>query len=237
MSRSDVLVDADWVEAHLDDPKVVLVEVDEDTSAYEKNHIRNAIRIDWTDDLQDPVRRDFVDQEGFEKLLSAKGIANDDTVVSSTAATTTGSRPTPTGTSSCTATRTSSSSTAAARSGSSTARELVAEVPVRPATEYKAKAQDTLHPRLPRRRRRRASARRTWSTCARPTSSPASCSPRRTCRRSSRSAGPRPDRPNIPWSKTANDDGTFKSDDELQELYAEARGRPGQGHHRVLPHR
>ena len=70
MSRSDVLVDADWVEAHLDDPKVVLVEVDEDTSAYDKNHIRDAVRIDWKKDLQDPVRRDFVDQAGFEALLS-----------------------------------------------------------------------------------------------------------------------------------------------------------------------
>lgn len=81
MSRSDVLVDADWVEAHIEDPKVAIVEVDEDTSAYEKNHIKNAIRIDWTKDLQDPVRRDFIDQEGFEKLLSAKGIGNDTTVV------------------------------------------------------------------------------------------------------------------------------------------------------------
>ena len=81
MARSDVLVDADWVEANLDNPQVAIVEVDEDTSAYEKNHIRNAVRIDWTQDLQDPVRRDFIDQEGFEKLLSAKGIANDTTVV------------------------------------------------------------------------------------------------------------------------------------------------------------
>ena len=81
MARNDVLVDADWVEANLDNPQVAVVEVDEDTSAYEKNHIRNAIRIDWTKDLQDPVRRDFIDQEGFEKLLSAKGIANDTTVV------------------------------------------------------------------------------------------------------------------------------------------------------------
>src|SRR5947209_5725129 len=81
MSRNDVLVDADWVQAHLDDPKVVLVEVDEDTAAYEKNHIRNAVRIDWKRDLQDPVRRDFVNQQQFEALLSERGIANDDTVV------------------------------------------------------------------------------------------------------------------------------------------------------------
>ena len=81
MSRSDVLVDADWVQEHLDDPSIAIVEVDEDTSAYEKNHIKNAIRIDWTKDLQDPVRRDFIDQEGFEKLLSAKGIANDTLVI------------------------------------------------------------------------------------------------------------------------------------------------------------
>src|SRR6202167_2970103 len=81
MSRSDVLVDADWVEAHGSDPGVVLVEVDEDTSAYDTGHIRNAIKIDWKKDLQDPVRRDFVDREGFEKLLSERGISNDDTVI------------------------------------------------------------------------------------------------------------------------------------------------------------
>src|SRR6185503_176035 len=81
MARSDVLVDADWVEQHLDDPKVVLVEVDEDTTAYEKNHIRGAVRIDWKQDLQDQVRRDFVNKEQFEQLLSDRGIANDDTIV------------------------------------------------------------------------------------------------------------------------------------------------------------
>ena len=73
MSRSDVLVDADWVEAHLDDPKVVIVEVDEDTSAYDKNHIRNAIRIDWKSELQDPVRRDFIDKAGFAKGYALSG--------------------------------------------------------------------------------------------------------------------------------------------------------------------
>src|SRR5215472_5876182 len=81
MSRSDVLVDADWVEAHLGDDGVVLVEVDEDTSAYDKGHIANAVKIDWKKDLQDPVRRDFVDRHGFEELLSARGISSDDLVI------------------------------------------------------------------------------------------------------------------------------------------------------------
>ena len=81
MSRSDVLVDADWVDAHLGDPKVVLVEVDEDVSAYDKGHIQGAVRVDWKQDLQDPIRRDFVNKEQFEALLSNRGIANDDTVV------------------------------------------------------------------------------------------------------------------------------------------------------------
>src|SRR5215207_3399863 len=81
MSRSDVLVDAAWVEEHLDDPAIVLVEVDEDTSAYEKGHIRGAVRLDWQRDLQDPVKRDFVDRPAFEQLLSERGISNDHTVV------------------------------------------------------------------------------------------------------------------------------------------------------------
>src|ERR1700712_1520598 len=81
MSRENSLVTAQWVEEHLDDPKVVLIEVDEDTTAYDKGHIRGAIKLDWTKDLQDQVRRDFLSKEQFEKLLSAKGVANDSTVV------------------------------------------------------------------------------------------------------------------------------------------------------------
>src|SRR5262245_16831096 len=81
MSRDTAFVDADWVEAHLDDPQVVLGEVDEDTTAYDKNHIRGAVKLDWKKDLQDPVRRDFVNGPQFEALLSARGIGNDDTVV------------------------------------------------------------------------------------------------------------------------------------------------------------
>jgi len=81
MSRSDVLVDADWVQEHLGDPGVVLVEVDEDTTAYDKGHIDGAVKLDWKKDLQDPVKRDFLGRAGFEALLSERGIGNDDTVI------------------------------------------------------------------------------------------------------------------------------------------------------------
>jgi thiosulfate/3-mercaptopyruvate sulfurtransferase len=81
MSRENVLVSAAWAEENLEAPGVVFVEVDEDTTAYEGGHIPGAVRIDWKTELQDQVRRDFVDRAGFEKLLSAKGISNDDTVI------------------------------------------------------------------------------------------------------------------------------------------------------------
>ena len=81
MSRADVLVSADWAEENLNTDGVVFVEVDEDTSAYDGGHIAGAVKLDWKTELQDQVRRDFVDKEQFEALLSAKGIGNDDTVV------------------------------------------------------------------------------------------------------------------------------------------------------------
>jgi thiosulfate/3-mercaptopyruvate sulfurtransferase len=81
MSRESALVDPTWAEAHLNDPSVVFVEVDEDVSAYDKGHIPGAVRLDWKSELQDPVIRDFVNKEQFEALLSKKGISNSDTVV------------------------------------------------------------------------------------------------------------------------------------------------------------
>src|SRR5690242_5875731 len=81
MSRADVLVSADWAEENLNTPGIVFVEVDEDTSAYDGGHIEGAVKLDWKTELQDQVRRDFVSKEQFEKLLSEKGIGNDDTVV------------------------------------------------------------------------------------------------------------------------------------------------------------
>jgi thiosulfate/3-mercaptopyruvate sulfurtransferase len=81
MSRDSVLVSADWAEQNLNTPGVVFVEVDEDTSAYDTGHIAGAVKLDWKKDLQDPVRRDFVNKQQFEALLSSRGIGNDDTVI------------------------------------------------------------------------------------------------------------------------------------------------------------
>src|SRR5438874_1625018 len=81
MSRDSVLVSADWAEKNLGAQGVVFVEVDEDTSAYDTGHIAGAVKLDWKKDLQDPVRRDFVNKQQFEALLSGKGIGNDDIVV------------------------------------------------------------------------------------------------------------------------------------------------------------
>ena len=223
MSRSDVLVDADWVEAHKSDPGVVLVEVDEDTSAYDTGHIPGAIKIDWKKDLQDPVRRDFVDKAGFEALLSQRGISNDDTVIlyggnnnwfaayaywyfrlygHQNVKLLDGGR----------------------KKWELDSRELVKDVPERPATTtWPPSRIATSGPCATRCWRPSASA--TWSTSGRPTSSPAACSPRPTCRRSRPSAaGHIPTAKNVPWSKAANDDGTFKSDDDLRTLYRDEAG-------------
>src|SRR3954463_12400473 len=81
MSRQDVLVTADWAEKNLGTQGIVFLEVDEDTAAFDGGHLPGAVKINWTTELQDQVRRDIVDADQFAKLLSAKGVGNDDTVV------------------------------------------------------------------------------------------------------------------------------------------------------------
>ncbi|HVE92991.1 MAG TPA: sulfurtransferase, partial [Actinomycetota bacterium] len=80
-AKPQVLVDLDWVEKHVSDDAVAIVEVDEDTGAYASGHIPGAIAWNWKTDLQDPVRRDFVSAEDFAKLLGESGIDNDTTIV------------------------------------------------------------------------------------------------------------------------------------------------------------
>jgi len=78
---SDVLVSTDWVQEHLDDPSIRIVEVDENPALYADAHIPGAIGLDWRTDLQDQVRRDFLDAEAFGELFGSRGISNDHTVV------------------------------------------------------------------------------------------------------------------------------------------------------------
>jgi len=81
MAAEDVLVSTQWVADHASDPKIKLVEVDVDTNAYAEGHIAGASGWNWTSQLQDQVRRDIITQSELEKLLSASGINNDDTVI------------------------------------------------------------------------------------------------------------------------------------------------------------
>ena len=217
-TREQVLVDAEWVEGHLEDPKIVLVEVDEDTAAYDKNHIKGAVRLDWKKDLQDPVRRDFVSKEQFEALLSERGIGNDDTVIlyggnnnwfaayaywyfklygHDDVKLLDGGR----------------------KKWELDSRELVDQTVQRPATTYTAKDQD----RSIRAFRDEVEAAigqqnlvdvRSPDEFAGRLAAPAHL-PQEQAQRN----GHIPTAANIPWSQTANDDGTFKSDDELKKLY------------------
>jgi thiosulfate/3-mercaptopyruvate sulfurtransferase len=80
-AHPEALVDADWVQAHLNDPKVRLVEVDVDTKAYDSGHIPGAVAFNWQKELQDQVVRAPVDADQLQSLLSNAGISNDTTIV------------------------------------------------------------------------------------------------------------------------------------------------------------
>src|ERR671923_2089056 len=76
-----VLVTTDWLAEHLNDGGIVVAEVDENPDLYEEAHIPGAVKLHWRDDLQDPVERDLVDKPTFERLMSERGISNETTLV------------------------------------------------------------------------------------------------------------------------------------------------------------
>ena len=104
-AHPEVLVSTQWVAEHLTDPKVRLVESNEDILLYETGHIPGAVKVDWVADLNDPLIRDYVDRSRFEQLLRAKGSTRT-RPSSSTATRTTGGPPTPSGYSGCSASTT-----------------------------------------------------------------------------------------------------------------------------------
>jgi thiosulfate/3-mercaptopyruvate sulfurtransferase len=221
MSRENSLVSAQWVADNLDNDKVVLIEVDEDTSAYEKGHIQGAIRLDWTKDLQDQVRRDFVSKAQFEALLSDRGVANDDTVVlyggnnnwfaayaywyfklygHQDVKLLDGGR----------------------KKWELDSRELTDELPNRAKTSYTATEQDHTI-RAFRDEVVEAIGTKNLVDVRSPDEFAGRLlAPAHLPQEQSQRAGHIPTAVNVPWSKAANDDGTFKSDEELKEIYGEA---------------
>jgi thiosulfate/3-mercaptopyruvate sulfurtransferase len=221
MSRSDVLVDADWVEAHIGQPGYVIVEVDEDTSAYDKGHIPSAIKVDWKKDLQDPVRRDFVDKAGFEALLSERGISNDDTVVLYG------------GNNNWFAAyaywyfrlyghRAVKLLDGGRKKWELESRELVTDVPQRAKTSYHAQEQDASI-RAFRDEVVAAIGNDNLVDVRSPDEFAGRLlAPAHLPQEQAQRAGHIPTARNIPWSKAADEDGTFKSDDALRTLYGDA---------------
>ena len=219
MSRADVLVDADWAEAHLDDPRVVLVEVDEDVSAYDGGHLKNAVRLDWTTELQQPEARDIIDRDAFAKLLSDKGIGNEDTVVlyggnnnwfaayaywqfklygHAHVKLLDGGR----------------------KKWELDGRELVKDVPVRQYTSYRAQDPD-LSIRAFRDEVIASIGNKNLVDVRSPDEFSGKIkAPAHLPQEQSQRAGHIPTAINIPWSKAAADDGTFRSDAELAALYS-----------------
>jgi thiosulfate/3-mercaptopyruvate sulfurtransferase len=221
MSRSDTLVSAEWAEQNLTTPSVVFVEVDEDASAYDTNHIQGAVKLDWKTDLQDPVIRDFVNKEQFEKLLSAKGISNDDTVVlyggnnnwfaayaywyfklygHTDVKLLDGGR----------------------KKWELDGRALSSDSVSRPATNYIAKDQD-ISIRAFRDEVVNAIGNKNLVDVRSPDEFAGKLlAPAHLPQEQSQRAGHIPGAINVPWSKAANEDGTFKSDQELNDLYEAA---------------
>ena len=221
MSRESALVTADWVEEHLNDPSIVLIEVDEDAEAYDKGHIPGAIKLDWKKDLQDGVRHDFVSKEKLEALLSAKGVGNDDTVVfyggnnnwfaayaywylkyygHDNLRLLDGGR----------------------KKWELDSRELTTEVADRPATTYVAKDADASI-RAFRDEVIAAIGTKNLIDVRSPDEYAGRLlAPAHLPQEQAQIGGHIPTAGNVPWSKAANDDGTFRSDEELRELYAEA---------------
>ena len=221
MSREDVLVSADWAEQNLTTPGVAFVEVDEDTSAYDGGHIAGAVKLDWKSDLQDQVRRDFISKEQFEKLLGERGIGNDDTVVlyggnnnwfaayaywyfklygHQNAKLLDGGR----------------------KKWELDGRELSKETVERAPTTYTAADQDTSI-RAFRDETIAAIGRQNLVDVRSPDEFAGRLlAPAHLPQEQAQRAGHIPTAINIPWSKAANEDGTFKSDAELRALYTDA---------------
>jgi thiosulfate/3-mercaptopyruvate sulfurtransferase len=223
MSRADALVSADWAEQNLNSDGIVFVEVDEDTTAYDGGHLPGAVKLDWKTELQDQVRRDFVDKAQFEKLLSDKGIGTDDTVVlyggnnnwfaayaywyfklygHDAVKLLDGGR----------------------KKWELDGRELSKETVSRDKTSYTAKEQDTAIRAFRDEVVAAIGSKNLIDVRSPDEFSGKLLAPAHLPQEQSQRGGHIPSALNVPWSKAANEDGTFKSDDDLRKLYVDEEG-------------
>ena len=221
MARADALVSAQWAQDNLDTPGVVFVEVDEDTSVYDTGHIPGAVKLHWKTDLQDAVIRDFVDAQQFSKLLSERGIGNDDTVVlyggnnnwfaayaywyfkiygHGSVKLLDGGR----------------------KKWELDGRPLSDAAVSRPATSYTAAAPDDSIRALRDEVLAAIGTKNLVDVRSPDEFSGKILAPAHLPQEQSQRPGHIPGAVNVPWSKAANEDGTFKSDEELTALYTAA---------------
>jgi len=219
-AHPEVLVETDWVAEHLNDSSLRFVEADEDILLYEQGHMPGAVKLDWLVDVQDAVRRDFVDKAGFEALLSRWGIANDTTVVFY------GDRNNWYAAYSFWLFRYYGHTKAVIMNGGrakwvAEGRPLTRDVPKPAATSYTAQEPD---PRLRAFRDDVQATIGSSGTSLVDVRSPAEYSGEKLHmegyeQEGAQRAGHVPGAQSIPWATAANADGTFKSADELTAIY------------------
>ena len=221
MSRTDVLVSTDWAQEHLGDAGLVFVEVDEDTAAYDGGHLEGAVKLDWKTDLQDAESRDFVDREGFSALLSAKGISNEDTVVLYG------------GNNNWFAAyaywyfkvyghRDVKLVDGGRKKWELDGRPLSSDTVSRPATQYQAAEPDTSIRAFRDEVVAAIDTKNLVDVRSPDEFAGKLVAPAHLPQEGAQRPGHIPSAVNVPWSKAANEDGTFKSDEELAKLYADA---------------
>jgi thiosulfate/3-mercaptopyruvate sulfurtransferase len=225
-AHPDALVETEWLAERLDDPSIRVIEVDEDTTAYEKGHIANALGWNWFDDLHDKPRREYVDQDGLNKLLQRAGVGAKTTVVLyggnnnwfaayaywllrylgfDSVKLLNGGR----------------------KKWELESRELVTDVPSPKTTRFKIK--ESVRPKL--RALRDEVLKKVGKVQFVDVRSPEEyrgelLAPAHLPQEQAQVGGHIPGSANVPWSRAANEDGTFKSADELKTLYEDAGVTP-----------
>ena len=220
-AKPDVLVSTDWVAEHLNDPSIRIVESNEDQLLYPSGHIPGSVQVDWATDLNDSVRRDYIDRAAFEKLMSDIGATKDTTVVFY------GDKNNWWATYAFWVFQLFGHTNAKVMDGGrlkweKEGREMTRDVPSFPKTQYQAPNRDDSTIRIFRDEVRK------HAEAGKPTvdvRSPAEFSGERTHmpeypQEGVLRGGHIPGAKNVPWARAANpDDGTFKPADELRAIY------------------